>query len=104
MNNEREYEMMVLLRPEYEEDGYEEKKERITSIIENEGGEVKNVEKWGKRKLAYKINDVEEGLYALFTFKSDPESINGVEERANVEEGVLRYQAIAKEKVGAEAE
>ncbi len=52
---------------------------------------LENVDEWGKRKLAYPINDEPDGYYALYTFTSAPDFPAELERRMNITEGVLRF-------------
>lgn len=97
MEKKNKYEITYLLRPEYAEEGEEEKIERLRSILQNAGAEVGEVEKWGKRNLAYDIDNYSDGYYLLFNFESPPEKTETITERSNVEEGVLRYQVDQRE-------
>lgn len=104
MKASQRYEMMCLLDPGYEEEGYEKKEQRITQILENAGAEIEEVQKQGKRKLAYEVQDNQEGLYTLFKFTSDPKSIDAIADRANVEEGLIRYEIVNRDENYAAAE
>ena len=57
-------------------------------------GEVVEVADWGKRRLAYPINDKPEGYYTVVTFKSAPEYPAELERRFNIDEEILRYLVI----------
>ena len=66
-------------------------------------GEIVEVADWGKRRLAYPINDKNEGYYTVVTFKSAPEYPAELERRFNIDETVMRslvlrleYEAVAK--------
>ena len=97
LDKTKKYEITYLLQPEYAEEGKEEKIERLQTILQNAGAEVEDVEEWGKRKLAYNIDNYSDGYYILFNFKSPPEKTEEITERSNVEEGVLRYQVDRRE-------
>ncbi len=99
MNNMKGYEVMYVLDPKYNEEGLEDKKERLKSIIENESGEVQAVDEWGKKRLAYVIDGFSEAVYLLIEFTCAPDEVDGISERSNVEEGVLRYQVFRNEEV-----
>ena len=65
--------------------------------------EIVEVCEWGKRRLAYPINDKPEGYYTVVTFKSEPEYPTELERRFNIDEAVMRslvlrleYEAVAK--------
>ena len=59
-------------------------------------GEVEGVDDWGKRKLAYLINDEAEGYYVFVTFKSGPDFPAELERIAGITDGVLRVMVIKK--------
>ncbi|MBR4909875.1 MAG: 30S ribosomal protein S6 [Clostridia bacterium] len=59
-------------------------------------GTVENVDDWGKRKLAYLINDEAEGYYLFITFESEPDFPAELERIAGITEGVLRVMVIKK--------
>ena len=59
-------------------------------------GTVENVDDWGKRKLAYLINDEAEGYYVFITFTSEPDFPAELERIAGITEGVLRVMTIKK--------
>jgi len=92
LNNLKGYEVMYLLDPELEEEGLDEKKERLKSIVESGQGEVKSLEEWGKKRLAYEIQGFNRGLYLLVEFNASPDDIDEISDKSNVEEGVIRYQ------------
>lgn len=90
---------MYLLDPKYDEEGLDEKKERLKEIVEGQNGEVESVDEWGKKRLAYEINGFSEGVYLLIEFKASSESIDDISEMSNVEEGVIKYQLFRNEEV-----
>ncbi len=66
---------------------------KFTSLIEA-NAEVVDVAKWGKRRLAYPINDMPEGYYVVVTFKSEPAFPAEFERLANIDETILRSMVI----------
>ncbi|HEY1428586.1 MAG TPA: 30S ribosomal protein S6, partial [Candidatus Tumulicola sp.] len=58
-----DYEVTYILRPSLEENEVEERSNAIADIIRNQQGEVVNIERMGKKRLAYEIDDVREGNY-----------------------------------------
>ncbi len=99
MNKLNGYEVMYLLDPELEEEGLEEKKERLKTIVESGDGEVDSMEEWGKKRLAYEIQGLSKGLYVLVEFRASPDDIDEISEKSNVEEGVIRYQVFRNEEL-----
>ena len=83
---------------------------KFMSLIEA-NAEVVDVAKWGKRRLAYPINDMPEGYYVVVTFKSEPAFPSELDRLFNIDETIMRsmaikleYDAAAKKAVKAEAE
>ena len=66
---------------------------KFTSLIEA-NAEVIDVAKWGKRRLAYPINDMNEGYYVVVTFKAEPAFPAELERLANIDETILRSMVI----------
>jgi len=90
---------MYLLDPKFEEEGLEDKKDRLKAIVESEDGEVESMEEWGKKRLAYEINGFSEGFYLLIEFQASSDVIDAISEKSNVEEGVIRYQVFRNKEV-----
>ena len=87
------------------EAGEEAAKAVVTKFLNRiaKNGEIVEVADWGKRRLAYPINDKPEGYYTVVTFKSEPEYPAELERRFNIDENVMRslvirleYEAVAK--------
>ena len=74
---------------------------KFTSLIEA-NAEVVDVAKWGKRRLAYPINDMPEGYYVVVTFKSAPEFPSELDRLFNIDETVMRSMTIRLEYDAAE--
>ncbi len=68
---------------------------KFTDMINENGSEVA-VDEWGKRKLAYAIEDETEGYYTLVSFKSEPEFPAELDRVLNITDGVLRSMIIKK--------
>ena len=74
---------------------------KFTSLVEA-NAEVVDVAKWGKRRLAYPINDMPEGYYTVVTFKSAPEFPSELDRLFNIDETVMRSMIIKLEYDAAE--
>jgi small subunit ribosomal protein S6 len=85
-----DYEVTYILRPSLEENEVEERANAISAIVTNQSGEVVSVEKLGKKRLAYEINDVREGHYVVMQFKSDGAGSKELERLLKLHEDVLR--------------
>ena len=85
-----EYEVTYILRPSLEESEVEQRANVIAEIVKSQGGEVVGVERLGKKRLAYEINDVREGNYVVMQFKSEPAVSKELERQLKLHEDVLR--------------
>ncbi len=70
-------------------------KEKFNELIAK-NGTVENVDEWGKRRLAYLINDEAEGYYVFTTFTAEPDFPAEIERVAGITEGVLRLMITRK--------
>lgn len=93
----RSYEIMLIIRPELEEEAVQAVIDRVTKIITSANGEVTNVDQWGKRKLAYEIKDNTEGFYVVIDFNADNEATTEVERVLRITDEVLRFLLVRKE-------
>ena len=72
----RKYEIMYIIRPGVEEEAQKALVERFAGVLTNNGAEIINTKEWGKRRLAYEINDLREGFYMILNVNSNAEAIN----------------------------
>lgn len=70
--------------------------EKFTSLISS-AGEVTKVDTWGKRRLAYEIDDKTEGYYVLVEFTANPEFPAELNRKFKITDGILRYLVIRQE-------
>ncbi|MFW6034811.1 MAG: 30S ribosomal protein S6 [Halothermotrichaceae bacterium] len=93
----RFYETTFILKPDLDEETREALLDRIKNIITDNGGEIENVDIWGKKKLAYEIKDLYQGFYTVITFKGTPEVLNELDRNFKIIDNVLRGLIIRKE-------
>ena len=89
------YEAGVILSVAGGEDATNALKEKFNDLIAK-NGTIDNVDDWGKRRLAYLINDEAEGYYVFYNFESEPEFPAELERIAKITDGVLRAMVIKK--------
>ena len=90
------YEAVFVYSMKLGEDGIAAIKEKFQNLIA-QNAELGEVDEWGKRRLAYLINDEEEGFYVLYNFVSGPEFPAELERVSKITDGVLRSMTIRKE-------
>jgi len=87
----RRYELMLLLRPDLEDDRLQAAVERVTRAIVNGGGSLSKVSPWGKRRLAYDIGRFREASYFLIHFDIEPSQVREIERGMLISEEILRH-------------
>jgi small subunit ribosomal protein S6 len=87
----RDYELVVIISPEVTDEAVDGVIGRISQFITENGGSVSNIERWGKRKLAYPIKHFLEGNYVLARFKMKPELSRELEASLEISEEVFRH-------------
>lgn len=86
-----DYELVTILDPEINNEDVPDRIGRITSFIETRGGEIQNIDQWGRRRLAYPIARRIEGTYVITLFRLEPQSADGLEASLRLSEDVLRH-------------
>jgi small subunit ribosomal protein S6 len=90
-----DYEVTYILRPTLEEAEADARVEAIAEVLKSNGGEVQGeIEKMGRRRLAYEINDMREGYYVVMKFKSEPAASKELERQMRLNEDVMRALVI----------
>ncbi|MCV0403949.1 MAG: 30S ribosomal protein S6 [Chloroflexi bacterium] len=87
----RRYELMLLLRPDLEDDKLQSAVEKVTRAIVNAGGSLSKVSPWGKRRLAYDIQRHREASYFLIHFDIEPSAVREIERGMLISEEILRH-------------
>jgi small subunit ribosomal protein S6 len=94
----RDYEMMFIIKPDLTEEVIVEIKERLRKIIEDFGGEFTDeVGGWGKKRMAYRIEDYAEGIYCLWHFKGVPETVQELDRVIKISDSLIRHIIIRKD-------
>ncbi|UCH12524.1 MAG: 30S ribosomal protein S6 [Candidatus Omnitrophota bacterium] len=94
----REYEAMVILKPELQGDVLKVSFNEILDIIKKYRCDIENVNEWGRRPLAYNIAKNIEGTYFLVKFKGEPESISEINRGFSLNENILRAMVTVQHK------
>jgi len=90
-DGQRNYELMLVINPEWTEEKLNATAANISKFIASMGGTFAEVKQLGKRKLAYPIKHFGEGHYILLHFKLKSESSPELENRLNISEEIVRY-------------
>lgn len=93
----RSYEIMYILKPDLPQETMDAAQEKVTKIITDFGGEVVKVDTWGKRRLAYEINDMTEGFYILVHFAGTSEAVAELERVLKISEDFVRHLIVRQD-------
>jgi len=86
----REYELLYMIQPDLEEEKATQLQERVAEIITQQGGQIQEVKEWGKRRLAYEIDDHREAFYIEVHFQGTPEVVEELERVIKITSGYMR--------------
>ena len=90
----RIYEELFIVKPDAPEEEIDGFVEQLRGQLTATGATVDKVEKWGKRRLAYKVDKYREGAYVLFQFSAEPETVKELERRLRVSDVVLKFLTV----------
>ena len=90
----RTYELVLVVRPEMDEEGFDAFVSGITGMVTDQGGQIVDVEHMGRRRLAYPIKKITEGHYVLLHLNLETPALVELERRFKLSEDVLRYLVI----------
>lgn len=93
----RNYELAYIADPDLDEEGLTALEERVKSWVEAGEGKTTNVDRWGKRKLAYRIGKRSEGYYVFIQTEMPPAAGLAIERGLRLNEQILRFLIIQQE-------
>ena len=93
------YETTFILDPGYDENRTQEEVDKASQWIRDMGGEVVDVQRWGKRRLSYEINRKRDGVYTMFVWNGAGPMVKEVERRLRLNESVKIGRASCRERV-----
>ncbi|HET9723431.1 MAG TPA: 30S ribosomal protein S6 [Actinomycetota bacterium] len=92
----RQYEVMLILPAEADESVIGQAVERITKVVSSDGGAVGNIDRWGRKRLAFEIAKQHEGYYVVVDFTAEPTAITELERTLHLADEVLRFKVVVK--------
>ena len=91
------YELAVVVSAKLEDDARAQVIEKVQALVTRFGGNVTEVEEWGKKKLAYEIQKMKEVFYYFIHFESETTTPGEIEQRIRIMDGVIRYLCVKQE-------
>lgn len=91
---QRTYELMFIVRPDMADEDLDRQISTLETQATNTGATVKNIERMGKRRLAYLVRGFADGVYVLLTLEANGEAIHEIERRLRVTEPVIKFLTV----------
>lgn len=91
----RAYEVMYIVKP-VEEEAFDAVVKKFDNLIAANGGAIEKTDRWGKKRLAYEIQDLSEGLYVLVNFQAEPACVKELDRVMKITDEILRHMIIRK--------
>lgn len=91
------YELAVVVSAKLEDDARAEVIEKVKALVTRFGGNITDVDEWGKKRLAYEIQKMKEAYYYFIHFESETTTPGEIEERIRIMDGVVRYLCVKQE-------
>lgn len=93
-----QYESVVIINAALEDTQIEQAIASVQTNLKSTGGELIDTEDWGRKRLAYNINNAKSGYYLITRFNAEPSAIKEYERTLKLDENVIRYMTIALDK------
>ena len=93
----RAYETLYIVKPELEEEQLTAVIDKFKGLIENNGGEVTKLDKWGKRRLAYEIKHSREGFYVLMEYNGEAETTAELDRVFRITDEIMKHMILREE-------
>ena len=91
------YELAVVVSAKLEDDARAEVIEKVKALVTRFGGNITDVDEWGKKRLAYESQKMKEAYYYFIHFESETTTPGEIEERIRIMDGVIRYLCVKQE-------
>jgi small subunit ribosomal protein S6 len=89
---------MYIIRPNIEDEAKKALVERFNTILTDNGAELTESKEWGKRRLAYEINDFRDGYYQILKVNSNAAAVEEFSRLAKISEDIIRHMVTKDEK------
>ncbi|AEH55012.1 MULTISPECIES: 30S ribosomal protein S6 [Heyndrickxia] len=93
----RKYEIMYIIRPNIEDEAKKALVERFDNVLTNQGAEIIESKEWGKRRLAYEIQDFRDGYYHIINVNAEPVAVQEFDRLAKINGDIIRHIVVREE-------
>ena len=94
----RKYEILYIIRPDIDDEAKKALVERFNNILTENGAEILESKEWGKRRLAYEINDYRDGIYHIVNVQSEPKAVQEFDRLAKISDDIIRHLIVKEDK------
>ena len=91
------YELMYIVKPDLDDEAVQQEIEKVNQLIQTNGGEVRKVTPWGKRRLAYSVGNRREGHYVVAEFNLEPTKVQEMERVLKISDTVFRHLLVRQD-------
>ena len=91
------YELAVVVSAKIEDDERAQVIEKVKALVERFGGQISDVDEWGKKRLAYEIQKMKEAYYYFIHFEYDAETPSEIEQRIRIMDNVIRFLCVRQD-------
>ncbi|BAI87803.2 ribosomal protein S6 [Bacillus subtilis] len=88
---------MYIIRPNIDEESKKAVIERFNNVLTSNGAEITGTKDWGKRRLAYEINDFRDGFYQIVNVQSDAAAVQEFDRLAKISDDIIRHIVVKEE-------
>jgi small subunit ribosomal protein S6 len=89
-----EYETVFILDPGLDENQVNDEVEKTSNLIAANGGKILDVQRWGRKRLAYEINKKRDGVYTMIKHESTGDTVKELERRLRLNDSVMRVMTV----------
>jgi small subunit ribosomal protein S6 len=93
------YEVMLLIDPSLDEAAHAAVVEKTSGVITSQGGVVDSSEDWGKRRLAYEVKGLTDGVYTVVNFHAAPEAVAELDRVLHITDPVARFMIVRRDDI-----
>lgn len=93
----RKYEVMYIIRPNIDDESKKAVVERFNKVLTDNGAEITETKDWGKRRLAYEIEDYHDGYYQIINFTAEPPAVQEFDRLAKISEDIIRHLIVKED-------
>ena len=91
------YELMYIVKPDLDDQAVQQEIEKVGQLIQTNGGQIKKITPWGKRRLAYTVKDNREGHYVVAEFDLEQTKVQEVERVLKISDTVFRHLLVRQD-------